>query len=114
MLWIFNVNGKCDTERVVLFNETIYRLRLKRTHYFTELFRIKEKPNILLDNGRIYLYLIINKPEYDKELLQVKKISKKIFLQQISNILGKEIKHVCNTSNNKFKVYDYENIIMNI
>lgn len=114
LLWIFNVNGKCDVERVVLFNETIYRLRLKGKHYFTELFRIKEKPNILLDNGGIYLYLIINKPKYDKELLQVKKISRKIFLQQISNILGKEIKHVCDTSNNKVKVYDYENTIMNI
>jgi len=114
LLWIFNVNGKCDIERVVLFNETIYRLRLKGKHYFTELFRIKEKPNILLDNGGIYLFLIINKPEYDKELLQVKKISRKIFLQQISNILDKEIKHVCDTSNNKVKVYDYENTIMNI
>ena len=101
-------------EKVELFNETIYRLRLKGKHYFTELFRINEKPNILLDNGGLYLYLIINKPEYDKELLQVKKISRKIFLKQVSNILDKEIKHVCDTSNNKVKVYDYENTIINM
>lgn len=114
LLWIFNVKDKCEVERIVLFNETIYRLRLKGKHYFTELFKFNDKPNILLDNGGLYLYLIINIPEYDKELLQVKKISRKIFLEQISNIIGKVIKHVCDTSNNKVKVYDYENTIMNI
>jgi competence CoiA-like predicted nuclease len=114
LIWIFNVKDKCEVERVVLFNETIYRLRLKGKHYFTELFKINKTQNILLDNGGLYLYLIINKPEYDKELLQVKKISRKTFLQQISNILGKEIKNVCDTSNNRVKVYDYENTIINI
>jgi len=114
LLWIFDVNGKCNVEKVVLFNETIYRLRLNGKHYFTELYRINDRPNILLDNGGRYLYMVINKPEYDKEFLQVKKISRKKFLQQISNIIGKEIKNVSDTSNNKIEIYDYENTIINI
>jgi competence CoiA-like predicted nuclease len=114
LLWIFNVKDKCEVERVILFSDTIYRLRLNGKHYFTELFKINKTLNILLDNGGLYLYLIVNIPEYDKELLQVKKISRKVFLQRISNIIGKEIKHVCDTSNNKVKVYDYESTIMNM
>jgi hypothetical protein len=114
LLWIFDVKDKCEVERVVIFSETIYRIRLKGKHYFTELFKVNNKPNILLDNGGLYLYLVVNKPEYDKELLQVKKVSRKEFLHQISNIIGKEIKHVCDTSNNKVKIYDYESTIMNI
>jgi hypothetical protein len=114
LLWIFDIKDKCEIEKIILFCESKYIIRLKGRHYFTQLFKITEKPNILLDNGGLYLYLIINTPEYDIDLLQVKKINRIIFLQQISNILGKEIKYICDTSNTKVKLYDYENIIMNI
>ena len=114
LLWIFNIKDKCVIEKIVLFNETIIRIRLFGKHYFTELFKINEKPIVLLDNGGLFLYLVINKPDYDIDFIEVKKISRNIFLQELSNIINKEIKNISDTTNNKIKVYDYENSIINI
>lgn len=51
LLWIFNIKDKCTIEKIVLFNEILFRIRLNGKHYFTELFKINNKPTILLDNG---------------------------------------------------------------
>ena len=85
LLWIFNIKDKCIIEKIVLFNETILRVRLTGKHYFTELFKINNNHKILLDNGGLFLYLVINHPEYDNEFLEVKKISRKIFLQELAS-----------------------------
>jgi hypothetical protein len=111
LLWIFDIKNKCDIEKIVLSTEILYKIRLKGKHYFTELFKNNNKANVLLDNGGINLYLIINNPNYDKDLLLVKRISRLLFLKELSTILNIEIVNKIDTSNNKIKVYDYESII---
>jgi len=111
LLWIFDIKNKCEIEKIVLFKETIYKIRLNSKHYFTELFKINNNPNILLDNGGLNLFLIINNPCYDKDLLIVKKINKSLFLNELSKILNKKLIHNFDTSNNKINLYDYESII---
>ena len=114
LLWIFDIKDKFEIEKLILFNKTTLKLRLKGKHYFTEIFNFNKNPNILLDGGGLYLYQIINIPVYDKELLEVKQISRKIFLKEISYIVSKDIINISNISKNKIKVYDYENTIINI
>lgn len=114
LLWIFDIKDKFEIEKLILFNKTTLKLRLKGKHYFTEIFNFNKNPNILLDGGGLYLYQIINIPVYDKELLEVKQISRNIFLKEISYIVSKDIINISNISKNKIKVYDYENTIINI
>lgn len=114
LLWIFNIKDKFILEKIILFDETVYKLRLTGKHYFTEIFKFNKNPNILLDGGGIYLYQITNIPDYDKELLQIKRISRKVFLEEISDILSKEILNISPIIKTKCKIYDYENTIIRI
>ena len=62
LLWIFDIKDKFEIEKLILFNKTTLKLRLKGKHYFTEIFNFNKNPNILLDGGGLYLYQINPQP----------------------------------------------------
>ena len=85
---------------------TIYRLKLKNqnNHVFQHLLKIDEfRPIIFLDNNDENIYLIKNKTILDKDYIDVFKISKNNFLEELSKNVKKELKWINDINSKNIK-----------
>lgn len=115
LIWIFDLENKCKIYKIKLFNEVKYRIKLldPHTHSFTQIYNTNEikESIIILDNGNDDIYLVKEQPTLDKDYLEVNKISKNHFLEEINkNIeLNKDyLKKMNDLKKEKYILFDYE------
>lgn len=116
LLWIFNLKNECKLEKIIIFKNIFYRIKLtSSTHDFINLLKNKSnKSNIILDNNNEDLYIIRNTPNLDNDYLEVSKIKRNKFLEQISKyIVCEDITWNYNIDKTKIVLNDYDNSFEN-
>ena len=116
LLWIFNLKKECKLEKIIIFKNIFYRIKLTSfRHDFINLLKNKSnKSNIILDNNNEDLYIIRNTPNLDNDYLEVSKIKRNKFLEQISKYIECEnITWNYNIDKTKLVLNDYDNSFEN-
>lgn len=107
LLWIFNLkNTSYIIEKLSFYCKSIYRIKIKGGYNsFMNLLNKKiiynNKPNIILDPGNNYLYVIKHDYENNCQFIEFSLMKRSYFLKQLINLDKKEDKE------GKFKI-DYE------
>lgn len=120
LLWIFNLkNTYYGIERFVFYCKTKYIIKIKGGYMpFMNLliknYLYNKKPNIILDSGDNYLYLIKNDCKINNQYIEIKLLKRKYFLNQLinsdikENIKEIEIDYEINYMNNIKKIYNID------
>lgn len=113
LLWIFNLRNECKIEKIITFDDVFYRIKLNSNkHDFIKLFKNNNESNIILDNNQQYLYIIRNKPNLDNDYIEVSKIKRSSFLNQLNKyIKNEEIKWKGEINKTELSLYDYETFL---
>lgn len=104
VLWIFNIENKCELDKIVLFNGSKIYLRLMERQYFQHLLDYTQ--NIILDLGGKVLFKIKNKVKLDRDIIEVVKITRDSLLQQLGDIISNKL--VSNIKNINITYNDYD------
>lgn len=115
LIWIFDLQDKCEINKIITFYETKYRLKIldHNEHDFQNVFKITNfKPIIMLDNNGKNVYYVRDIPRLDQDYLDVIPISRDNIINQLSKYVNKELKWEGNLKKNTIKIIDYESNVL--
>lgn len=89
LLWIFNLqNTYYNIEKINFYCKSIYRIKIKGG-YISFMYLLNKqlikKPNIILDPGYKYLYIIRNDYKNSDNFIEISLIKRSYFLEQLIN-----------------------------
>ena len=117
LIWIFDLHKKCRIYKIITYTGIQYRIKLTEinSHSFPLLYKNNEINNliILLDNGCKDLYYIKDKINLDNDFIEVEKIDREYFLNQIGEYIEKEIRWNKHMEIDEIEIIDYEEVLIN-